>query len=562
VEHYKIVAEVLQLPHNKVRVIGSMVGGGFGGKEDISVEIFLALLALKTKRPVKLTYTREESILCHPKRHPYTMQYKIGAKKDGRIRALEATLISDAGAYPHLSPLVLLYSTVDAAGPYHIPNVKIDSYTVLTNNCISSANRGFGAPQVCFAYESLIDELACKLRIDPLKIREINYLKPGQALPCGQEIRNAICLPDTAVQAWEALGEPTRPSKSSSKVGRGIASGMTSYGRTVFHRDTARCYLSLEMDGSLTIRTGGQDIGAGQSSTYCQIASEVLGIPMHNIKIHMADTALTPQAGTTTASRATYMVGNATLLAAEEVKKVLLNKASDMLEIAAEDLATEDEKVIVKGYPKRWRSLREVIAACSEDGLPLHSISLFKAPFRELEKDRFGQVFPDFTFGSHAVEVEVDTETGKVKVLKIASCFDVGKAINPLSVKGQIEGGTIYGLGYALMEDLVVDHGIIKTPTLSEYLIPTSLDIPELTTIFIESGEGLGPFGSKGIGEPPVASVAPAVANAIFNAVGVRITTLPITGEKIFSRIQEGVPEDVTRLGGNTKDTEAGREAI
>lgn len=541
IEHYKMVAEVLNLPHNRVRVMGTMVGGGFGGKEDISVETFLALLALKTKKPVKLTYTREESIMCHPKRHPYVMHYKTGAKKDGKITALEVNLVADAGAYPYLSPLVLLYSTVDAAGPYNIPNVHINSYSVLTNNCISSANRGFGAPQVCFAYESQMDELASKLRMEPLKIREINYLKRGEKLPTGQEITNYIALPETAIKALEALGEPTSPSKNSCRIGRGIASGMTSYGRTVFHHDTARCYMSLEMDGSVIIRTGTQDVGAGQSSTYCQITSEILGIPMDDIRIHIADTALTPQAGTTTASRATYMVGNATLLAAQELRKILLKKAAEILEIAVEDLNLENKEVIIKGFPEKKLTLQEVIRECSDEGLPLYSIGLFKAPFRELKKKELGQVFPDFTFGSHAVEVEVDTETGKVNVLKIAACFDVGRAINPQSVEGQIEGGTIYGLGYALTEEVLIEGGIIKNLSLSKYLVPTSTDIPELITILIESGEGLGPFGAKGIGEPPVASVAPAVANAIFNAVGLRIVSLPITPEKIFLEIRKNL---------------------
>jgi len=540
IEHFRTVADILELPHNRVRVIGTYVGGGFGGKEDITVETFLALLTFKTGRPVKLTYTREESILCHSKRHPYVMEYKTGAKKNGQLTALEARIISDAGAYVYLSPWVLLYSMVDASGPYRIPHVRIDGYTVLTNNTFTSANRGFGAPQVCFAYESQMDELARELRMDPREIRKINYLEKGEKLATGQILEHYVALKETTDRAFQALRERT-PVKGDLKIGRGIASGMTSYGRMVFLHDTSRSYVSIEMDGSVTIRAGVQDIGGGQASSLCQIVAEVLGVPLEDIKVYIADTALTPLAGTTTATRQLYMSGNATLMAAQEVRKTLLKKAGEMMGLDPQRLDLVDREVIDTEGSGKSLSLIEVVRACASDGLPLYNVALYKAPFRNLTQyERIeGQVFPDFTFGTHAAEVAVDEETGRVEVLKLIACFDVGRAINPLSVEGQLEGGAIYGMGYGLTEEVILEKGQTITPSFSEYLIPTSMDVPDVQTILIESGDGVGPFGAKGVGEPSVCSVAPAIANAISDAMGVRIFELPLTPEKIVRALRK-----------------------
>jgi CO/xanthine dehydrogenase Mo-binding subunit len=540
IEHFRGIAEVLNLPHNRVRVIAPYVGGGFGGKEDITVESFIALLTYRTRRPVKLTYTREESILCHSKRHPYVLEYKTGAKKDGRLTVLKARITSDSGAYVYLSPWVLTYSMVTAAGPYRIPHVHVDGYTVLTNNIYTSANRGFGAPQVCFAYESQMDELAGRLGMDPLEIRKINYLAKGESIATGQVLEHHVGLPETTQKAWEALGAKS-PGRGKVKVGQGIASGMMSYGRMMFLHDTSRSYVSVEMDGSVTVRAGVQDIGGGQSSSLCQIAAEVLGVPLEDIKVYFGDTALTPLAGTTTATRQLYMSGNATLMAAKEVRQTLLKKAGELLELDPERLDLVDREVVDKEGSGKMLNLTEVVRACASDGLPLYHVALFRAPFRTLTqfKQIEGQVFPDFTYGTHAVEVAVDEETGKAKVLKLVASYDVGRAINRLSVEGQLEGGAIYGMGYGLTEEVVIERGEIKTPSFSEYLLPTAMDVPEVQTIVLESGDGVGPFGAKGVGEPSVNSIAPAIANAVYDAVGVRIRDLPLTPEKVLRAIKQ-----------------------
>jgi len=449
---------------------------------------------------------------------------------------MEADIVSDAGAYVYLSPWVLLYTTVNATGPYDITHVKVDTASVLTNNIFSSANRGFGAPQACFAYESQLDELAKQLNMTPLEIRKKNYLHTEDALATGRVLEHAVETEATAEKALAALGEPSMAKEPHIKIGQGMASGMMSYGRMTFLHDTSRSYVSIEMDGSVTIRCGVQDIGCGQESSLASISSEILGVPMEDIRVFSGDTALTPIAGTTTATRQLYMSGNATLKEATEVKKNLLVKAGEMLEANIEDLELRDKKVYVKGSPAKTLPLDMVVKTCAADGIPLFNMAQFNAPFRELIdfKTGQGQVFPDFTFGTHAVEVSVDTKTGHVEVLKIVACYDVGQAINPLSVEGQLEGGALYGLGYGHIEEVIFDKGVNRTLTFAQYLIPTSMDAPDIQTFIFESGGGVGPFGAKGIGEPSCVSVAPAFANAVANAIGVRILNIPLTPEKIL----------------------------
>jgi CO/xanthine dehydrogenase Mo-binding subunit len=308
----------------------------------------------------------------------------------------------------------------------------------------------------------------------------------------------------------------------------------------IFLHDTSRSHVSIELDGSITIRAGVQDIGGGQAASLCQIVAEVLGVPLEDIKVYIADTALTPLSGTTTATRQLYMSGNATLMAAKEIRKTLLRKAGEMMRIDPEKLDLVDREVIdIEGSGKSL-SLIEAVKACASDGLPLYNVALYKAPFRNLTQyERIeGQVFPDFTFGTHAAEVAVDDETGEVQVLKLIACFDVGRAINPASVEGQLEGGAIYGLGYGLTEEVILEKGQTITPSFSEYLIPTSMDVPDVQTIVLESGDGVGPFGARGVGEPSVCSVAPAIANAVSEALGVRIYDLPLTPEKIVKAMK------------------------
>jgi len=536
VEHFRSIAQAVGVPHNKVHVRGTMIGGGFGGKEDITVEIFLALLTKETRRPVRLAYTREESILAHSKRHPFIITHRTGVKKNGRITGAEIKMISDSGAYPYLSPYVLLYATVTSCGPYRIDNLKVDSVSVATNNPFTSAFRGFGGAQAAVAYEQQMDEMAKALAMDPLEFRKINYLKTGDSNAIGQQIKSAVWLEEEAMQALAALGEKKRVSDDAIKIGQGFATTMQSYGRIMWFHDTSRSWVGIEQDGTVVVRCGAPDLGAGQANSLCQIAAEVLGVSLTDVTFYNSDSAVTPLAGTTTATRQLYMSGNATLKAAKMVREVLLDRAAEHFKEEPNSLDLADNKVFIKSDPQQWLSLGDLSKMCAADGLKLQHLALFAAPFaNKLNPENLqGDIFPDFTFSAHAVEVAVDTQTGEITVLKSVGCHDVGRAINPIAVEGQIQGGSAQGIGYALMEEVQVRDGVTRTPSLSEYLIPTAKDLPTTKAIILESGTGVGPFGAKGIGEPALTPAAPAVANAVADAIGVRIHDLPLTPERVL----------------------------
>ncbi len=545
VEHFRSVAKALGIPQNKVRIHGTMVGGGFGGKEDVTVEIFLALLARETKRPVKLVYTREESFVAQSKRHPFVITHRTGVKRDGRITAAEIRMIADSGAYPYLTPYVLLYATAMATGPYRIDNVSVDSVAAATNQPFTSAFRGFGGPQAALAYEQQMDEIAKALGLDPLAVRRVNYLKKGDETATGQRITSEVWLEETATRAIAGLGEPT-PSTKRRKVGCGFASYFQSYGRITWFHDTSRAWVGLELDGTVTIRCGVPDIGAGQVNSLCQIAAELLGVPLERVTVYATDSALTPLAGTSTATRQLYMSGNAVYKAASVVRENLIVRAAKDFKVDEGAIDLADGRAFVVGDEARSIPLDELASACAADGIPLSNLALFKAPFTDGIDPETGQgdIWPDFTFGAQAVEVAVDTETGEVEIIKSVACHDVGRAINPAAVRGQIIGGSHQGLGYALMEEYIVKDGITQTPSLAEYLIPTSCDFPTTEAIILESGSGIGPFGAKGIGEPSLTPAAPAVANAVADALGIRIHEVPLTPERVLAAIK-GKPEDV-----------------
>ena len=384
--------------------------------------------------------------------------------------------------------------------------------------------------------------MAEALDLDPVALRQRNYLRQGDALPSGHVLETHVALPETTRRALDALGPPT-PDRGSIKVGRGLAASLTSYGRMIFLHDTSRAYVGLEMDGSVVVRAGVPDIGGGQSASLGSIAAETLGVMPTDVTIYIMDSALTPLAGTITATRQLYMSGNAVLQAATTVRNTLLSMAAELLgahqAVRPDELDIAEQHIFVRQHPEMRLPMVQVLQACADNGLPLFHQAQFNAPVGDLiDFERgYGRVFADFTFGTTAAEVEVDTETGRVRVLKLASCFDVGQAINRASVEGQIEGGALMGLGWALTEDYVMRDGRTQTPGFTEYLIPTSMDAPEIQAIVLESGEGLGPFNARGIGEPALTPVAPAIASAVSHAIGRQILTLPLTPERVLEAL-------------------------
>ena len=540
IEHFRAIADALGVAHNQVRILGSMVGGGFGGKEDVTVEIYLALLAQATGRPVRLAYTREDSFFGHGKRHPFVITHRTGVTQDGRITAVQITMTADAGAYVFLSPYVLLYAVVAGPGPYRIDNVHIDARAVATNNMYTSAFRGFGAAQACVAHEQQMDEIAKELGLDRLELRRRNFLRTGDEIATGYAIESAVWSDDCMTKAWAALGERA-PEDGPVKIGRGVATYQQSYGRITWLHDTSEAWVGVEIDATVVVRSGVTDIGAGQVSALAQIAAELLGVSLGEVTVYNSDSATTPLAGTTTATRALYMTGNAVHLAAEALRGRLIGRAAEEFGVAPSAVDLAESKAFVIDAPDKSMALKDLVGICASEGIHRSELAMFRAPFTgEIDPETGqGRVHPDYAFGAHAVEVAVDTETGEVTVLKSVGAHDVGQAINPAAVAGQIEGGAAQGQGYALSEAMIYRDGELMTPSFSEYLIPTAMDMPRVQSIILESRSGLGPFGAKGIGEPALTPVAPAIANAVADAIGRRIFELPITPERIVMALRE-----------------------
>ena len=593
IEHFRPIADAIGVPHNKVRIRGALVGGGFGGKEDLTVEVYLALLAKRTGRPVRLEYSREDSFVGHGKRHPFVLTYRTGVTRDGRITALDVRMVADSGAYVFLSPYVLLYALVAAPGPYRIDNLNVFARAVATNNMFTSAFRGFGALQACAAYEQQMDEVAKAIGLDRMELRRRNFLRTGEPMSTGFVPPSAIWTDRCAERAWAALGEralgeragaerglgerapgeragaerglgecapgerggPARGASAGSasargpiRIGRGIACYQQSYGRLTFLHDTSEAWVGVEMDGTVIVRSGVTDIGAGQVSALGQIAAEALGVTLDNVVVYNSDSAVTPLAGTTTATRALYMTGNAVKQAAEAVRARLAERAAKELGVAPDEVDMGFNEVFVTDRPERSMPLVDLVRICGSEGIHRSELAMFRAPFTDsLDPETGqGQAHPDYAYGAHAVEVAVDVETGEVEVLKSVAAHDVGQCINPAAVEGQIQGGAQNGQGYALSEEMLYEEGRLITPSFSEYLMPTAMDMPKVECIILESRSGVGPYGAKGIGEPAMTPVAPAIANAVADAIGVRVFELPITPERIVKALQ--------RRGGTGRD--------
>lgn len=535
IEHATEVAAILGLPQSQVRVIASYMGGGFGGKEDITVEAFLALLVWRTRRPVRMVWSRQESILASTKRHPFTMHYRTAATKRGRILAVDADIVGDAGAYPCLSARVLFAGAALSTGPYKVPVVRARSRAVFTNNVPTSAFRGFGAMQVVFPYESQMDALAVELGMSREEVRDRNHIEKGDLTAAGEPVTTAVAVRETRKAVLDLIGEPSVPSGPHMVVGQGFGSSMQPYGRTIWFRDHASAWVTLQADGTLLIRSGVTDLGAGQAASLCQIASEILGVPLDDISVYIGDTALNPAAGGTFATRQLYMSGNAILRAARKLRDQLSPVAAKELGVPEEDLVWADGMVRTESG-ETGLSLPELVRAASEarvDTSVLHTWRARSGGFDPQEAQ--GHTFPDYTFGTHAAEVEVDLETGEVRLLKYAACHDVGRAINPVRVEGQIIGGAAQGIGYALMEDCVTDTGHPLSSLFADYLIPSSMDLPDIGVAIVESGEGRGPLNARGVGEPPIGPPAATIASAIEAAIGVRPQELPITAERVLA---------------------------
>ena len=537
--HYdqKEVASVLSLPLEQVRIIQCATGGGFGGRLDITVQCLLALAVFHLKKPVKIVYSREEVFQVTSKRHPLKIRYKSGVKKDGTLTAVEVDILGDTGAYASYGSTVAVRSAVHATGPYQVPNVKVRSRMAYTNNSWSGAMRGFGVPQMAFAHESQMDLLAQALKMDPIEIRLKNSLRVGSETATGQTLMASVGIGETLRKVKEWMNRSTISKNDSEKpfIKKGIGVGSMWYGignTGIANPSTAQ--MEIDLNGEIRLLTGVADIGQGSDTVLLQIASEAIGVPLKEIRLIRADTAVTTDAGATSASRQTYISGNAILNAVKNLKEEAIKEASRILGVDGKDLYFEDGEIKQKSNPSASISIKEVAKKC---GRILRGEGNFDPETTRLDPETGqGAPYGTYAFATHLAEVEVDTETGKVKVNRVIASHDVGKAIHPKNVIGQIMGGVAMGTGFALMEEFVSG----ETTSFVNYLIPTSKDVPEVIPILVEEEEPTGPFGAKGVGEPALIPSAPAILNAIADAIGQRIYHLPANLERVLEAVQKG----------------------
>lgn len=551
------VASVLQVELSRVRVIQNHLGGSFGGKDEVisSMAARAALLALKANRPVKMVNSRDESILESYKRHPYRMKYKVGATREGKLVAMEIKAVADSGAYACQTPFVTWRSVVQATGPYEVPHVKTDTYGYYTNNIYTGAMRGYGSPQVIFAQESLMDELATELGMDPLELRLQNIYHNNSITASGQRLDNhKVSLKEVILKAVEAsnyrekYAEYNKSQSGDKKRGIGMAISFRGCSLGAEAVDAAAAIIHIQKDGSLDLYSGLAENGQGLETIFAQIAAEELGIDLDRINFMEVDTSIVPDSGSTVASRSTLIGGNAVRNAARKVKAIIAEfieeEYGDEFGFKAKDLIFKDNRIYVaEGKDvggknvkvKEIISFKEMAGKAYNAGVLLSAYGWYKAPEISWDEET-GQGNPYFTYvyGCQIAEVEVDTGTGEIEVLKMTAAHDVGRAINPANVKGQIYGGVMMGLGYAIMEELETEEGYIRNTNFDGYLIPTVRDMPEITPVIVENPDPVGPYGAKSIGEPTLELGSAAIANAVFQATGRRIRSLPLNLERVL----------------------------
>ena len=540
----KAVSTVLGRDAPNVRIIQAPTGGGFGGKQDAPDEVcaMAALGAWLAKRPALLAFSRKESTAFHPKRHPMTFEREMGVTSEGKITAVKARILADGGAYASLSERVLFVAVVVAAGPYNIPNVSIDGTAVYTNNVPTGAFRGFGKPQASFAAELQMDEAAEKIGMDPVEFRLRNVLKVGSTTPTGQILGEGVGIGECILRAraasdWDAK---RRTSAGTGNKRRGIGMACTIHPEGLNgEADAAAARVEINDEGKVVVKCGLTEYGQGIYTGFTRMISRLLGVGADRISVISPDTDLVPDSGPTVASRSTVFGGRAIMLATEKLRDGLAAVASEMLSCPPGELIFEGNSVRRTGQEDDRLAFDELVSECKKRGMKLREEGRVKKdlPLWDKEAGR-GDLAPSYAFGAHVAEVEVDIETGKVDVINYTAAHDSGTAISREQYESQIFGGVAQGLGYALMEELILKDGIIRNQTFLDYHIPTAADIPRIKTIIVEAPDDFGPFGAKGVGEAGIEPVAGAVANAVYNALGIPIHRFPFTPERVSEAIE------------------------
>jgi CO/xanthine dehydrogenase Mo-binding subunit len=540
-EERRLLATSLGLPYERVRIIQPATGGAFGGREDLGIQIFLGLATLLTGKPVRLDYDRAESMIARHKRHPLRVRYQLGADRDGRLVAAKVTVHADTGAYASTGDAVMRKSASHATGPYRVPNVEVDVFAVFTNHNPCGAMRGFGAAQMAVAYESALDALADKLGMDRVEIRRRNLIRNGEAVTTTQVIPVATgvqCLEE----AQRRIGWDRRDYATSSphlKRGYGISTFCFGLGYGDGFPDASRARVRFAEDGVLEVYTGAVEVGQGLTTVMAQIAAHECGVDPESVRVIWADTHTTPESGSSSATRQTYFTGSAVQIAASELRLQLMDIGATLLPVHWDELTMADGQMRDRHDPAQAVPIAAVLEEGRRRGYSLEASGIFKPPTLPSDPEGLSpRAFITYLFGSHACSVLVDIETGEVQVERIVAVHDVGKALNPQLVTGQIEGGVTQGLGMALMEEIVRREGKILNPGFTDYILPTMVDVPPIEAVILEHADPGGPYGARGIGEPPLIGTPPAILSAIADAIGVRVDELPATPERVWRTIE------------------------
>jgi CO/xanthine dehydrogenase Mo-binding subunit len=544
---HKALKQLFNLSDERAIVIQTTTGGGFGGKEEYPsmIAAHAALLAQKSGRPVKIIYDRAEDIAATTKRHPGVIRHRTGVTREGRLTAADIDIVLDGGAYVTLTPVVLSRGAIHALGPYRCENVRIAARAVATNTPPNGAFRGFGAPQVAFAYEMQMERIAAELGIDPVELRRINMLREGDITATGQQLKWSVGSEDVLNAAVErsdffrkrdearAANVQAASLRSERRRGVGLSlffhgAGFTGSGEA---KMKAQAGLEITAGGRARVLSGSTEIGQGTRTIFCQIVADELGIGFENVEIEEPDTSRVPDSGPTVASRTTMVVGRVVQLAAREAKEKLTHFVAERF---GEPAARLIEGRFVAGG-KTLASFQEMAREYISQRGVLRAYARYASPpgIHWDDETYSGDAYPVYSWGAEVAEVEVDMDTCEVTCAKITTAQDIGRAIHPILAAGQIEGGTLQAVGYGLLEEVVWDRGRIVNDRLTNYIIPTSLDAPEIETIIVEKEYPHGPFGAKGVGELPMDGAAPAIAAAVFNATGAFLTEIPITPERL-----------------------------
>ncbi len=545
----KEIASAFKVPMTKVRVISApYVGGNFGGKGGLKAEAVALAMAWKLRnRPIKVMYTREEEFCSTIGRHPSLIQIKTGVKRDGTLVARQVKMYLATGAYAEKGPTVTRFSGVSAAGPYRIPNVSIQAYCTYTNRQLAGAFRGYGGPQSSWAYESQMDMIASALGVDPLELRLRHVYVDGDTHTTGQQLISEG-LRDCLVQVAESM------EWGSKKLGKNQGRGIACMERAVKTPFGSAAFVKINEDGTVDVLSSTTEVGQGSATIVCQIVAEELGVPMASVRKASPDTAFTPYDASTTSSRSTFHMGNAVKMAAADAKQQILQLASESLGVDAAELTVKNGLVFAARAPETKLTVAQVLNAHYGSSGTILGRGYYIPQVSEGSGAYFSLEMIFWLLGAQGAEVEVNRETGEVKVLRVYAAHDTGKVINPAACEEQIRGGVALGAAFALLENLSFKEGLVLNPSFLNYKLPSILDVPAVDPIIVEYTHPEGPYGAKGVGETTNVPTPPAIANAIYDAVGIRIKELPLTPDKVLEALRQKEAEE-------RRAREAGRES-